>query len=102
MKPSELDPVVHEPVRLSLMVSLNGREADFTYLKTHLGLTDGNLLFHLRKLAEAGYLEDRQVRVTTRRVTFYGLTEAGERALAGYREAMKRLLAPGLPETAKE
>jgi len=74
------------------MVALDGQEADFTYLKDHLGLTDGNLLFHLRKLGEAGYVTDVSRRVGSRRLTFYRLTPEGKDALDRYREVMLRLL----------
>jgi len=87
-----IDPVVHEPVRLTLMVALDGHEADFTYLKNHLGLTDGNLLFHLRKLGEAGYVTSASRRVGSRRLTFYRLTPEGREALDRYREVMRHLL----------
>ncbi|MDQ7793803.1 MAG: transcriptional regulator [bacterium] len=86
---------MHEPVRLALMSALDGREADFTFLKTHLSLTDGNLLFHLRKLETAGYVVARTLRVDVRRLTFYSLTDSGQRALEHYRALMKVLLEPG-------
>jgi len=95
MRPGDIDPIVHEPVRLGLMVALDGHETDFTYLKNALNLTDGNLLFHLRKLADAGYVTDLPRRVSTRWLTFYRLTPEGEQALERYREVMAELLGPG-------
>lgn len=67
-------------------------DAYFTYLKNHLGISDGNLLFHLRKLGEAGYVTDVSRRVGSRRLTFYRLTPEGKDALDGYRVVMRRLL----------
>jgi len=88
---------VHEPARLTLMVALDGHEADFTYLKGQLGLTDGNLLFHLRKLREAGYVTNASRRVGSRSLTFYRLTPEGGEALGRYRKIMRRLLDGGAP-----
>lgn len=90
--PADFDRLLHEPVRLSLVLALDGNSADFTYLKNSLGLTDGNLLFHLRILIEAGYVSGNRTRQLTRRVTLYGLTPRGREALAHYRECMLRIL----------
>jgi DNA-binding MarR family transcriptional regulator len=90
--PDKLDRLLHEPVRLSLALALEHNSADFTYLKNSLGLTDGNLMFHLRVLSEAGYLTASSTRHLTRRVTLYGLTPEGRVALSEYRECMLRML----------
>lgn len=74
------------------MVALDGHEADFAYLKAHLGLTDGNLLFHLRKLGEIGYVTSSSRRLAARRLTYYRLTQEGKDALEQYRTTMRRLL----------
>ena len=56
---SGLDPVIHGPVRLRVMVTLatlrKGDSLSFTRLQELLGLTPGNLITHLRRLEEAGY-----------------------------------------------
>ncbi len=55
---TELDPVIHAPARLRLMVTLatlrDGDNLSFTRLQELLGLTPGNLITHLRKLEDAG------------------------------------------------
>jgi len=57
---TELDPVIHAPARLRLMVTLatlrDGDNLSFTRLQELLGLTPGNLITHLRKLEDAGYV----------------------------------------------
>ena len=66
----DLDPVIHAPVRLRLMVVLTelqpGATISFSRLQELLGLTPGNLITHLRKLDDAGYVHTRKEgRVTT-------------------------------------
>jgi DNA-binding transcriptional ArsR family regulator len=50
----ELDDVVHQRVRLAILAVLaEARRADFGFLKTTLGVTDGNLSRHLGVLEGA-------------------------------------------------
>ncbi len=78
---SQLDKVIHERGRLSIMSLLAARaEWSFQELKSELKMSDGNLITHLRTLQEAGYLEmEKEGRVTTCR-----LTKAGRKAFDGY------------------
>ena len=61
---SELNEVIHQPIRLKLMAALfaigTDAEVDFTFLRDHLKLTDGNLGAHLEKLESVGYLSIRK------------------------------------------
>lgn len=88
----ELDPVIHVPVRLRIMVALEqlGPQDDLTFsrLQTVLDLTPGNLITHLRKLEDAGYV------VTTKegRSTSARLTDRGRVAFAEYRDALRAML----------
>ena len=47
----EINEIIHQPVRLKVMASLagveEGGEVDFSFLRDHLGLTDGNLGAHV-------------------------------------------------------
>ena len=53
----ELNPMVHGKLRLALLSLLAGVEtAEFTWLRTKTGATDGNLGAQLMKLEEAGYV----------------------------------------------
>src|SRR5271157_3569705 len=55
---SELDRVIHEPARLTLVALLSSVEsADFLFLLKESGLTKGNLSVHLSRLDEVGYLQ---------------------------------------------
>jgi DNA-binding transcriptional ArsR family regulator len=66
MSEDGLDPVIHAPVRLRLMVTLatlpEGDNLSFTRLQELIGLTPGNLITHLRKLEDAADEQDRQRR----------------------------------------
>lgn len=88
--------VIHQPTRLQIMAALNALEEDaeleFTALRDLLGVTDGNLATHLRKLVEAGYVRERKAFVLRRPRTYLALTPAGRQAFAGHVEALRQLL----------
>jgi DNA-binding MarR family transcriptional regulator len=67
---------------------------DFTYLKDHLGLTDGNLGAHLATLEGRGYIAVDKEFVARRPKTFVAVTPAGRQAFAGHVAALQLLLAP--------
>ncbi|MCK4323814.1 MAG: transcriptional regulator, partial [Armatimonadetes bacterium] len=51
---NELDPNVHQPARLRILMLLAGVDSvDFNFLRTTLGLSNGNLSAHTRRLEEA-------------------------------------------------
>ena len=64
----------------------------FSDLKGLLGVTDGNLSVHARKLEEAGYIECQKS--FERRVpkTEYRLAEPGRRALEHYLDRMETVI----------
>ena len=77
-----LDRRVHEPTRLAIMAALSSVEdAEFTFLQNLLGLTQGNLASHLKKLEEAGYVEIRKSFKGRKPNTSCALTDGGERLL---------------------
>ncbi len=53
-----LDKAIHEPARLAILTALSAcRSAQFRYLQSLTGLTQGNLSVHLTKLEEKGFIE---------------------------------------------
>lgn len=92
-----IDEVIHGRVRLGVMAYLAGAEAaDFNELKARLGVTDGNLSVHLRKLEEAGYVTVAKSFQGRRPLTRAAMTEAGRAAFIAYLDAMSGLVAgPG-------
>jgi DNA-binding MarR family transcriptional regulator len=96
MTDNGLDPVIHAPARLRMMVTLaalpDGDDLSFTRLQDLIELTPGNLITHLRKLQDAGYVrtERNGSGVTAR--TSVTLTSAGRAALEHYTTALRQLL----------
>ena len=88
----ELAPVIHVPTRLRLIVSLSELAPKdtltFARLQDLYGLTAGNLITHLRKLEEAGYVRT----LKEGRGTSVALTDEGRAAFARYRARLRELL----------
>jgi DNA-binding transcriptional ArsR family regulator len=91
--PNELDPMIHERLRLGILSALVVQESlSFTELRELLRATDGNLSVQARKLEEARYVicdkrfEDRKPKST------YRLSPEGRVALEEYLEKLSGLL----------
>ena len=92
----ELDPIIHQATRLRVLALLSGvDEADFNFLSTALGLTDGNLSVHTSKLEQAGYLEIRKSFEGKLPKTTYRLTPRGRGELERYWQALEELRQTG-------
>ena len=91
-----LDPVIHAPARLRITATLAtlpaGDTLSFTRLQDMLDLTPGNLITHLRKLEDAGYLTSEKTGNGTASRTSLALTPEGRTALESYTEALRGLL----------
>jgi DNA-binding MarR family transcriptional regulator len=94
----ELDPLIHAPVRLKLVVTLSalaeGDSLTFPRLQDLLNLTPGNLVTHLRKLEQGGYVETQKTSHRKGQSTSVRLTTAGRAALETYTQALRALLVP--------
>lgn len=91
---SRLDDNVHQRVRLGILAVLNGASrADFAFLRTTLGLTDGNLGKHLQVLEEAGYVVIDKVFERRRPRTWVKITRAGRDALDKELSALREVIA---------
>jgi len=89
----ELNPVIHGKLRLALLSLLVGvEEAEFTWLRSKTGSTDGNLGAQLLKHEEAGYIAVEKKFVLRKPQTLYRITENGRQALSEYVQALKQLL----------
>jgi len=88
-----LDPLLHQPLRTQLVAFLAGAgEQTFSELKRQLGVSDGNLDAHLKKLLAADYVCVRKDASGARAQSFFALTPAGLTALQQYVQALQRLL----------
>jgi DNA-binding MarR family transcriptional regulator len=96
-----LDNIIHQPVRLRIMASLvsldKGEQVDFTFLKTRLDLTDGNLGAHLSKLEEAGYVRLEKTFVDRKPKTYVSATGKGRDAFESHVAALKDILNKRIP-----
>ena len=96
MSADSLDPVIHAPVRLRIVATLaalpDGDTLSFTRLQDMLELTAGNLITHLRKLEDAGYLTSETTGNGRASRTSLALTSKGRKALDNYTEALRGLL----------
>ena len=97
MTTEELDPLIHVPTRLRIVATLaalpDGDALSFTRLQDMIGLTPGNLIIHLRKLEEAGYLSSEKTRNgSAPKTTTVSLTSQGRTALDAYTKALRDLL----------
>lgn len=91
---SGLDDVVHQRTRLGILTILTeAREADFSYLKRTLRLTDGNLGRHLEVLAEAGHVTVTKAYDGRRGRTWVRITDRGRQALWLEVRALEALIA---------
>ena len=96
MTTGDLDPVIHAPARLKIVATLAalpvGDTLSFTRLQDMIGLTPGNLITHLRKLEDAGYLDSEKTGNGTASRTTVALTSDGRAALDVYTRALRELL----------
>jgi DNA-binding MarR family transcriptional regulator len=93
---TELDPVLHAPARLRVMVTLStlpdGDNLSFTRLQELLALTPGNLITHLRKLEDAGYVTTAKSGKGAASRTSVSLSRQGRTAFDNYTAALRQLL----------
>ena len=91
-----LDPLIHAPARLRIVATLaalpEGDAVSFTRLQEMIGLTPGNLITHLRKLEDAGYLGTEKTGNGPASRTSVALTHRGRAALDTYTAELRRVL----------
>jgi DNA-binding MarR family transcriptional regulator len=93
VKPASLDRLIHERVRLGIVSALAGAPSlTFVELKSALGLTDGNLSVHARRLEEAGYVACTKGFDGRVPRTAFRLTAKGRAALGRYLDHMQALV----------
>jgi DNA-binding MarR family transcriptional regulator len=92
---SELNELIHQPVRLRIMAALVTLEVsekvDFTYLRDLLEVTDGNLGAHLRKLEEAGYITLHKTFVERKPRTLIAATPEGRQVFQEHVAALEAI-----------
>ena len=90
----QLDKTIHEKSKLSIMSLLSGRGAwSYQELKNELDMSDGNLITHLRKLTDVGYVsETKEDTGGGRPRTVFAITRQGRIAFNGYINALEEIV----------
>jgi DNA-binding MarR family transcriptional regulator len=90
---TELDPIIHAPIRLRLCSMLSVVEsAEFSTLRDRLDVADSVLSKHISTLVDAGYATSRKESIGGRRTTWIALTRAGRAALRNHLAALQDLI----------
>jgi len=90
---SQLDSVIHSKVRLAVMsILVSVKNASFTYLKTAIGATDGNLSISLSKLEEAGYIKVKKSFKGRKPLTTCTVTAKGRDAFSRHVKALDHII----------
>jgi len=91
----KLDKIIHEKGRLGIMTLLATRPTwSFQDLKAELGLSDGNLITHLRTLHDNDYVSVTK-EVGGRPQTNYALTERGRKGFQDYLSILEQIVKAG-------
>ena len=91
---NELDSIIHQPTRLRILMLLAGVDsADFNFLRTTLGLTNGNLSVHTQRLEEVRYITAHKTFAGRMPKTTYSLTQVGRERLNEYWQIMDEIRA---------
>jgi predicted ArsR family transcriptional regulator len=91
----KLDRSIHEKGRLSIMTLLATRMSwSFQDLKAELGMSDGNLVTHLRTLHKLGLVATTK-EVRGRPQTSYSLTAKGRAAFRDYLHILEQIVKAG-------
>ena len=94
---TELDDIIHQPLRLRIMAALNVLPGsvglEFSRLKKLTGATDGNLGAHIETLAKAGYVAVEKAFVGKKPQTTVTATMNGRAAFARHVASLQEIIA---------
>lgn len=89
MEFKDLDPILHNELRLKIMAALDSLDdADFVYLKELTKATSGNLSVQLTNLEDAGYIKVSRSGEGRGSHTVCRITTKGMRAMNDYQRAL--------------
>jgi len=93
---NELDPVLANPLRFSLLASLsNVVDMTFKELRDHLDTTDSTVSKHSTALEEAGYIRIKKGFVGKTPQTRLSITTTGNQALTHHLATLNRIAQGG-------
>lgn len=88
-----LDKVIHQKARLGIMSILTIKgEAEFSYLRERLELSDGNLSTHLSHLEREKYIKIKKKFIKKKPKTLCLLTEKGQKAFSEYIRYLEQIV----------
>jgi DNA-binding HxlR family transcriptional regulator len=91
----KLNKAIHEKGRLAIMTLLVARQSwPFQDLKAELGMSDGNLITHLRTLHRLGFVAYTK-EVRDRPQTTYSLTAKGRIVFKDYLDVLEQIVKTG-------
>lgn len=89
----QIDKKIHEKARLSIMTLLASHgEWAFQELKAELGMSDGNLITHLRILVATEFDKEERDDSGNRPRTTYMLTAAGKKAFKSFVDVLESIV----------
>jgi len=89
----ELDPLLHNQLRLSIMsVLISNESAEFSHLLESSGATRGNLSVQISKLKEVGYISVKKSFRNNYPLTTCKITKKGIEAFENYVKAISGYL----------
>ena len=92
----EVDKTIHEPARMVILSFLYVlKEADFLFLLSQTGLTQGNLSSHLTRLEDAGLIKSKKSFIGRRPRTRLSMTGDGIEKFEAYLDTMKAFFLEG-------
>ena len=81
----ELDPLLHQQLRLQIMTLLMSVEtAEFNFILNETGATRGNISVQMKKLQEAKYITIKKSFRDNYPLTTYAVTQTGKEAFESY------------------
>ena len=91
----ELDPVIHLPVRFSIVATLSGVErAEFQFVRDTVEISDSLLSQHVTTLEQAGYVRVSKRKAGRRTKTWLSLTPKGQAAFSHHLAVLNQIAAP--------
>ena len=88
-----IDRVIHEPARLMIATILRYvEEAEFNFLLNETNLTNGNLVSHLRKMEDTGYVSVTKSFKGRKPCTTYRMTRMGVKKYDEYKELLRKIM----------
>jgi len=89
----QLDPIVHQPARLSIMAALAVTcEIEFSVMRDTVAISDSLLSRYISILEKAGYINIRKTFVNKRPKTWLSLTTGGRKAFNDYVQVLQNIV----------